>query len=257
MDVHKARLLLKELVVHHLPKDTWLLLLQKDSDDISIAKALGRSCGDIDALLINTGICKETKVRIGFTKTWDTILSNIIEGIHIGNINQRHWYIKIGEGGRTTPANQQKDRIVLPPRSLSHDITRRIRSSNEYYVTNKKKLEEEQKKKEAAKQSKKKVAVAKKKTNITDNYPLLSKLVGETKEISLKDEEIEQLSKSVLTEIVKLYETEQKPLSFALPDGKDMILERLDSSPKKRSRDDNAVSPQPNTEEEVIVFMCA
>ena len=103
-----------------------------------------------------------------------------------------------------------------------------------------------------AKQQKKKDSGTKR-----NDYPLLSKIVGITKEISLKDEEIEQLSKSVLTEIVKLYETEQKPLSFTLPDGKDIILERLDSSPKKRSRDDNVVSPQPNTEEEVILFMCA
>jgi len=247
MDVDKARLLLKDLLVHHLPKDTWLLLLQKEADDISIAKALGRSCGDIDALLINTGICKETKVRIGFTDNWQTILSDIVEGINIGNIRFRHWYIKIGDGGVGCPA-KQKDRVVLTHRSLSHDITRRIRSSNEYYVTNKKKVEDEQKKKAAAKQPKKKVAVAKKKTNNTDNYPLLSRIVGITKEISLKDEEIEQLSKSVLTEIVKLYETQQKPLSFTLPDGKDMILERLDSSPKKRSRDDNVVSPQPEEE---------
>ena len=240
-------------ILKQLPQGWWFIFHQNGDDNGDLSTALGTRNCLIQALLYNAGIYKINNNK--FTLNMDTwkcftgAPSFKEANLHVETI-KRIQYVSYGSNLEyPLPKDQPKNQRNRGSTYLPDDIKSDLRYSYDHYEKemNKRKA----KKEEAAKQSKKKVAVAKKKTNNTDNYPLLSRIVGITKEISLKDEEIEQLSKSVLTEIVKLYETEQKPLSFTLPDGKDMILERLDSSPKKRSRDDNVVSPQPNTEDEV------
>ena len=77
MNQATAGLLLGEMMMH-LPEDIWLLLRQKGVDEIGIAKALGRSHLEIDALLVNTGICRETPIAgIRIAKNWQTIFDGI------------------------------------------------------------------------------------------------------------------------------------------------------------------------------------
>ena len=246
MDVATARRLLTDMMVH-LPNDVWCLLRQVKVNDIGIARVLGRSCKEIDALLVNTGICKETPAKgIRIAKNWSTILQSVIADvplpttIHVGDIRNKVWYIKKGDGGCVCPADQ-KMRIVISPPDLPDDIISRLRLSWEHY--DEKKLNDEQQKKKNT--VKKTIDDNKKKKN---DYPTFSKMFSTVKDISLQHPEIDSFCKNILTEIVQLHECAGIPLSLKHPNGKDMTLEPLEVCSNKRQRESSTVvSPKLTT----------
>lgn len=245
MDEAIARLLLKDLLLH-LPNDTWLLVRQPTADDIGIAKALGRSCGEIDALLINTGICKETAVRIAFTRTWQTILTDIDNGIHIGNINHRQWYIKIGDGGAEVPA-KQKDRVVLSRPALPRDIIQRLQQSNKLYDKKKNSMILASKLKE---QNDNVANAQRAKINATiDKYPMVAHAYGATDEmISLKNNNIRQFSNELIPELVQLHREYDQQILFKDEDGNDITLIPVSKTDMEKLAMSVAASKEGNVE---------
>lgn len=249
MNIAKAQSTLVHLL-KQLPQGWWFIFHQNGDDNGDLSTALGTRNCLIQALLYNAGIYKINNNKFTLNMdTWERFTgapSFKEANLHVETI-KRIQYVSCGRNLEyRLPKDQPKKQRCRGSTYLPDDIESDLRDSYDHYekqMKEKKAAAVAKQQKAAAKQQKKKDSGTKR-----NDYPLLSRIVGITKEISLKDEEIEQLSKSVLTEIVKLYETQQKPLSFTLPDGKNMILERLDSSPKKRSRDDNVVSPQPEEE---------
>ena len=62
MDQAKSRELLLDLK-HQLPTGVWCMIRDKNGDTTTMAKMLGRPSKEIDALLINAGICT-VRVRV-------------------------------------------------------------------------------------------------------------------------------------------------------------------------------------------------
>ena len=67
MDQAAASLLLKQ-VLGHLPPEWWWMLHQDEENDLGLARAFRRPRAEIDALLINAGIGKETSLGFGIQK---------------------------------------------------------------------------------------------------------------------------------------------------------------------------------------------
>ena len=62
MDVEKSRTLLSA-ILSHLPEGVWFMLHERNIGDAGLASALQRSPKEIEALLINTMVYKETAKR--------------------------------------------------------------------------------------------------------------------------------------------------------------------------------------------------
>ena len=62
MDVEKSRTLLSA-ILSHLPEGVWFMLHERNIGDAGLASALQRSPEEIEALLINTMVYKETAKR--------------------------------------------------------------------------------------------------------------------------------------------------------------------------------------------------
>ena len=76
MDQATAKTLLQELL-RHLPTGWWCLVHQKNETDLGLAKAFGRPLAEINALLVNAGICKETGRGTSFVKrSWETFCTS-------------------------------------------------------------------------------------------------------------------------------------------------------------------------------------
>ena len=252
MDQETARELLLQLM-HQLPTGIWCMLRDDDSDTTTMAKMLGRPVKEIDALLINTGMCKETvKGNITLSKKqWDVFCTTHIDhpssSIQIGSI-RRTLFVVNGNPEHITPAIQEQRRLGSIPASpdLPPNIQRDLRVSWDAYDDKKKNTDDEQISNNNAAKTTKDGDKKKKKKN---EYPLLSKLFSKVEHISLQHPEIDSFCKSILTEIVQLHhESADIPLSYKHPNGKDMTLEPLEDCSKKREREPViVVSPKHST----------
>ena len=85
MNQATAQTLLHELL-YHLPTGWWCLDHQETENDLGLAKAFGRPLAEINALLVNAGICKETGRGTSFVKrSWETFCTSKVSApIRIG-----------------------------------------------------------------------------------------------------------------------------------------------------------------------------
>ena len=110
MDLNTAQDLLKELLFH-LPTGWWWLLHQKEENDLGIAKAFDRPRAEIEALLVNAGICKEN--GNGFTivkKKFDSFCATLSAPMEVQTCARRI-YIVNGVDEYRTPTDQIKSKV--------------------------------------------------------------------------------------------------------------------------------------------------
>ena len=103
--------------------------------------------------------------------------------------------------------------VDLPP-----DLLAELKRSADIYHSKKKKDDED-----IAKKSAKKVAKE-------IQYPMLSKLVGNDVDISLKNESVRKLAKSMLSELFQLYNTNDETISVDTGHGKEISLVQISRS---------------------------
>ena len=77
MDLNTTHPILTELT-SHLPPEYWWLVHQKEENKLSLAKAFSHCRAEIDALLVDTGIDKETTKGFGVLKDqWGSYTTTI------------------------------------------------------------------------------------------------------------------------------------------------------------------------------------
>ena len=143
MDVEKSRTLLSE-ILSHLPEGVWFMLHERNIGDAGLASALQRSPEEIEALLINTMVYKETAKRgTQFVAgQWEIYRQQHIDpsSIKVGD-RDRVVYVLNGEPIFDSPSmqeqNSKKLRKIRRATELPGDIIDELIESHELYKKNK------------------------------------------------------------------------------------------------------------------------
>ena len=208
-------------------------MFRDNSDGTTLAKALGRSPKEIDALLVCTGIYSETsKGGITMSKSKNqfdafcTSIRNDYPSISVGDIRNKVFFVSNGKPKYDTPSQQKGKRVVLPQApELSDDILESLKVSCDTYdemkklIAQKTKIKEE---KEAKSRAKKNAVIAK--------YLLLSKIFGTKRDLSLANPDIATWSSGMLSEIVQLHTESKTEMSFKCGDHRQASLLPISSS---------------------------
>ena len=144
MNPEKSRTLLTE-IISHLPEGVWFLLHERNIGDVGLASALQRSRKEIDALLFNTLVYKETPSR-GTTfvsNKWEIYRPHHIDPSSIKlDTKDRIVYVLNGEPIFASPSIQeQNERQLLKIKcttELPDNIIDQLKESHELYKSNNK-----------------------------------------------------------------------------------------------------------------------
>ena len=215
------------------------MLRDKNGDTTTMAKMLGRPPKEIDALLLNAGICSETaKGDITLLKKkWAVFCTTHIDrpssSIHKGDIRSNVFFVSNGTPKYTTPSKQQKQRLrsIPPLPELPDDIQKQLRKSWDHYEQ-KKLAQQQQNKNQTNKPSKpQQTENDEKRSQILASiakYPVLSKLFNQDKQddvISLKNQKVKEWVNDALPELVQLHEEENgEGIIYNDNKGRDMCL---------------------------------
>ena len=225
MDQAAAHTLLKELLCC-LPIGWWCLVHQKTGNDLGLAKAFGRPLAEINALLVNAGICKETGQGTSFVKRgWETfITSKVSDPLQLGTKGRVH-YVANSSTIYNTPSAQMKENARgAPSVQLPDRLVQSLRESAKHY--DRKNADSSKQQKEATRLEKIQAdAVAKREREALAKslqYPISSKVVDADEAISLRNEKIREWARQAMSEIVRLHEDAGLVISCPASNGKEM-----------------------------------
>ena len=163
MEVDTSRTLLSD-IISHLPEGVWFMLHERNIGDAGLASALQRSREEIEALLINTMVYKETpKQGTQFVKTqWEIYCQQHIDPSSIKvETKNKVVYVLNGEPIFDSPSIQEQNsrhlRKIKRTTELPGDIIDELIESHELYKK-KKKANDDTKKKSKDGNAKKKAA---------------------------------------------------------------------------------------------------
>lgn len=110
----------------------WFRVQERNAEDSGISKATGTSRMEIEALLINAGICRETAGgKVQFVKDgWESFTnSHLPDGVQVGVKGSTRY---VGRGRLTFPPNQDKRSSFNPP-ELASELKEKIRESTDTF----------------------------------------------------------------------------------------------------------------------------
>ena len=223
MDPTTAQSLLKELF-SCLPTEYWWLLHQKDEDDNGLAKAFDRPRAESDALLVNSGICKENGHGFTFVlRNWENFCSTLQTPIVRGNICKVLFIANIEPPDFDSPSKQLKGkgrRVCCA--QLPDDLIESLRKSAEHYDRGRVKSANQQMQSARLAKIQSDAATKRDRETLlkTLQYPLVSKIVGGGEDINLGNETVKEWARMALLEIIRLHDDVGEEISFTAVNGR-------------------------------------
>lgn len=226
-----AAALLKQIIVE-LPDGRWYKILQRSADEEGIAIATGTRLVEINALLVNAGLVKEVKAKgsasgiisLQLQRNELELFLNDVDGISRVS-HKKEPFLCRGTPRFASVADQSKKwrRDTRPSIQLPANIVEQLKMSTEIYN----RMKDEQKAREIAivnAKKKKAAAIAAAEASKRIQYPILSKLVGGSRRVTLEDDKVKALVRGLLSEIALLHKQESKDITYKGVNGLDVAL---------------------------------